>query len=330
MIKNWTVKTAQIKRKRKTKSGKTLKSSAMKYCKYLLNEKANSHHKTTIIELKKNASSICEIERQIHERKIFRQATGLRGGGFNSEATSFVLSLPKDVYQPTDNEWAVIAAKAVEELSNVTGVPVKDLWKQSVVVLHKEGSKNKNNHLNLCIGNIYNNDYIKSLTQLKSTYAVKQSFNKSMLSLGVDHKEYEAKKPNRGNKPLFAAREEKAMEMATENERNAAANKREKERLSMLKTLLKKIAESFDKYVKNITEKCLKQAEVEADRLAETVINTAEIAPEIAKEKNELFVKYEKAEKVDFYQKSIKKQTSARKRRKRTRKDDKTKPNQSK
>ncbi len=205
-IPNFTVKTKQIKKKRKTKSGRTLKSSAMKYYKYLTNKNAPSHEFTSIVNLKGNNDAIFEIERQIKNRELYRQANGLRGGGFNCEATSFVFSLPKDVYQPTRQEWLEIAKNAVKHISQATGIDEEKLWKQTATILHEEPNDDKCNHLHLEIGNVLDNEFLKALTQRKSTYAAKMAFNESMLKLGVDHKTYEPINENVGDKQLFEAR----------------------------------------------------------------------------------------------------------------------------
>ena len=317
MVKNWTVKTQQIKKKRKLKSGRILKSGAFKYGQYLLNEKANSHKKTTIIDLNNAAEKICEIERQIHERTLHRKTEGLRGGGINMEATSFVLSLPKDVKQPTPEEWRKIAADALKAVAKATGIPVSDLAKQAACVLHQEDSENKNTHLNIMIGNVRNNEYLKPLTQHKSTYAVKQSFNASMLALGVDHKLYEPVRPKSGNVPLWLARERKIEEAKDKLHKVNLDNKALIESNKRLIILIQKYLSDFKKYVTELSLNNKPKAVKASEILAKTFVEIEqENKPESIKIHDEI-VSFEKEQKVDNFQKSVKKQ---RKRRRRTQK----------
>lgn len=268
MVRNWTVKTKQIKKKKKTKTGKIIKSSATKYGGYLLNPNASSHSQTEIVDLNNARERVMTINREIDRRKLHRQAEGLRGGGFNSEATSFVLSLPKDVYQPTDKEWRKIAENAVKDVAKANDLSARDLWQQSAVVLHREKSDKKNTHLNIMIGNIHKNEYVKGITQFKSTHAVKQSFNKSMLNLGVDHKKYTPKNSKTGNKPLFVARNDNLKDL--ENEISFAEIEQN--------SLKRKFAEIFEKlgnklrgYIKATIEKDEELAKEQAVEIANDI-----------------------------------------------------------
>ena len=209
MLKNWTVKTEQIKYKNKNKkTGKVRQSSPEKFVSYLLNKKHSRHLTTNIVDLKDSLSATMEIEKAIIERKIYRKEQGLRGGAINNPATSFDLVLPKDVKQPTVDEWREIGKNAVRAIAKANGLDAKEVWKKTAMVLHEETDANKKSHITMMVGNIYDNLSCKGMTQLKTTYAVKESFNASMLKIGVDHKQYTPQTRNQ-NKPLWLAREEK-------------------------------------------------------------------------------------------------------------------------
>lgn len=306
MIKNWTVKTKQIKKKnrvkRKGKADKVIKSSAFKYASYLLNQNAKSHYSTNIVDLNDSPKRLVEIEKQFLNRKIYRQANGLRGGGINCEATSFVLSLPKDVKQPTHSEWRKIAARVIRSLESTTGISAKDLWNQSVIVLHEEPSDAKNNHLNIMIGNVHDNEFCKALTQHKSTYAVKKTFNEEMMRLGVDHKKYTPNKTKTRDKPLYIARAEKLKEQEEiiKIKNNDLNHKRTN--LDILKQEVEYLIESFKNWIKSFKDndydmaveyaECIEEAaytvEEENFEILEKITETAEIIEDEESAKREV------------------------------------------
>lgn len=298
MLKNWTVKTKQIKKKARIKKDgkvvKTINSSAFKYGSYLLNKKAQSHYNTNITDLNKAPQRLAQINAQITSRKLHRQAAGLRGGGINCEATSFVLSLPKDIKQPTPEEWQKIAMKVVKSLEEPTGITAHKLWQQCVAVLHEEPSKDKNNHLNLMIGNIHDNEYCKALTQHRSTYAVKKAFNQAMLDLGIDHMKYLPQKNNTGDKPLYVARAEKLeqQEELLKSKETKIHNKISN--LNILKLEVDELLTSFRHWLNAFKNRTFEETIKHAEQVEETSLYLKNERPDILEELAE------KAEEIEF------------------------------
>ncbi|WP_415899285.1 hypothetical protein [Neptuniibacter sp. QD48_11] len=324
MIKNWTVKTKQIKKKTRIKKDgkvvKTINSSAFKYGCYLLNKKAQSHYHTNIIDLNKAPQRLAQINAQITSRKLHRQAAGLRGGGINCEATSFVLSLPKDIKQPTPKEWQKIAMKVVKSLEEPTGISANELWQQCVAVLHEEPSKDKNNHLNLMIGNVHDNEYCKALTQHRSTYAVKRAFNQAMLELGIDHMKYLPQKSKIGDKPLYAARAEK---LKQQEELLKAKEKKIHNKISnlnILKLEVEELLSSFRHWLKAFKNRAVEESIELAEQIEETSLYVKNERPDILEELAETA---EEIELQDTYLRTVQNEEKAhhrlRKRRRRKR-----------
>jgi hypothetical protein len=198
MLKNWIVKTQQVK-----KSSKGLSN----YLNYLKDKNRSSHSGTKIVPLLNNAKNIFK---SIDDRKLFRQENSLPGGGVRNFATSFVMSLPKDIKQPSDGDWNKIGLYAIKKLSEAVGVDYETLKEHSVIVLHDEKSHDKPSHLNIVVGNVINNEVVKGISQLKGTFAVKESFNYSVKKLlNEDNFNYMPKTKN-VNKPLWKARQIKA------------------------------------------------------------------------------------------------------------------------
>jgi hypothetical protein len=199
MIKNWTVKTKQIKKKEK---------GFINYVNYLNDNERPSHYNTRIVILSDRSSNIM---REVDMRKIYRKNSSLRGGGVSNYATSFVISLPNDIKQPTDQEWKKIGLYTIKTLSKTFNIDYEKLKKLSHIVLHDE-SKNhdKHSHIHISISNVVNNDVVKGISQYRATYAVKKSVNRSVKHyLGVDHVLYSPKKKHKSNQPLWASRKEK-------------------------------------------------------------------------------------------------------------------------
>lgn len=222
MIKNWTVKTQQ-------------KKNFIKHYNYLVDKKRSSHYFSEIVTLINSSKNILSA---FDERKKFRQENSLRGGGVTNECTSFTLSLPRDIKQPTTGQWKLILKETFKELekdinksidrdnkrelerrSDLTkkhkkralmpNVSAVDLYKHSVAVLHDESaSPKKSSHVHLLISNVMKNEVIKPISQFAATHAVKKAFNKSVLKvLNENHLEYEPKKKSNKNMPLWAARQ---------------------------------------------------------------------------------------------------------------------------
>ena len=200
MIKNWTVKTKQIKKKEK---------GFINYINYLKDENRPSHYNTRITILNDRSSNIID---EVDKRKIYRKNNSLRGGGVSNYATSFVISLPNDIQQPTEMEWKKIGLYAVKTLSKKLKLDYEQLKKLSHIVLHDESNNhNKHTHIHISVSNIINNKVVKGISQYRATHAVKQSVNHAVKHLlAVDHANYTPKYKNKQNQPLWAYRAEKA------------------------------------------------------------------------------------------------------------------------
>lgn len=222
MIKNWTVKTQQ-------------KKNFINHYNYLLDEKRSSHY---FSEIKSLVDSSKNILAAFDDRKKYRQENSLRGGGVTNECTSFILSLPRDIKQPTPSQWKLILKETFKELEKdinksidrdnkkelerrsdstkkhkkrilMPNVSAVDLYKHSVAVLHDESaSTSKSSHVHLLISNVMKNEVIKPLSQFAATHALKTAFNRAVLDvLNENHLEYEPKKKDNKNMPLWAARQ---------------------------------------------------------------------------------------------------------------------------
>jgi hypothetical protein len=198
MLKNWIVKTEQIKKKSKGLSN---------YLNYLKDKNRSSHDGTRIVRVLDNAR---QIFKAVDDRTLYRREKSLSGGGVRNYATSFVMSLPKDIKQPSDDDWEKIGLYAIKKLAEAVQIDYKTLKAHSVIVLHSESAKDKNSHLNIVVSNIINNEVVKGISQLKGTYAVKNSFNYSVKKLlKEDNFDYIPKRKN-DKMPLWLARKVKA------------------------------------------------------------------------------------------------------------------------
>jgi len=206
MLKNWIVKTQN-------------KNKIIGHLKYLMNNNAKSHQATRIVVLRNNAKTIINAK---EKRTEYRKGKALKGGYVKSEATSFILSIPRDIQQLTDAQWKKLSNHVLKQLYAhinkkivllnkknekfnlkhptkkqplVNQISIEDFAKHCHVVLHDEtADPDKNNHLHIIVSNIINNDFIKPITQLGATYNIKQSFNFAMKKLvNEDHMKYTPK-----------------------------------------------------------------------------------------------------------------------------------------
>jgi len=227
-IKNWTVKTKQIKKKSK---------GLINHFNYLLDKKRDGHFYSQIVDLNGSPDRLKTILDEIEERKKYRQENGLRGGGVTNLATSFVLSLPRDIKQPTQKEWKRIAANTLKKLADDLDIPFEKIRDRSVVVLHDESnSTTKSSHLHILVGNVIDGKVIKPISQYQGTYSMKLGFNKAVKRvLNEDNNLYVAMNENVGDKPLFAARAEKAEK---ERQEINAKNKKLENKYNAMKSSL--------------------------------------------------------------------------------------------
>ncbi len=262
MIKNWTVNTKQVK-----KGSKGLEN----HINYMKDERRPSHANTRIVVLNDSSKNIFKA---MEDRTAYRQKEGLRGGGVRNYATSFVLSLPRDIKQPTDADWLRIGKCAISAIAKTNNIDIDVLKKHCNLIIHDESKGSKNSHLNICVSNVINNEVIKGISQRKTTYAVKNSLNYSVKKvLNEDNFKYIPKKEKHGKVPLWKAREEKANKVSSQMKKDAqralkARNyiKRAKSYNERLMAQLGDINNSINEWVTNlIFNKC---AEKEATKAA--------------------------------------------------------------
>lgn len=221
-LKNWTVKTKQIKKK---------SDGLIKHFNYLFNKKRASHFYSEIVDLNNSKSMLNNILQEIDNRKEYRIENGLRGGGVSNLATSFVVSIPRDIKQPTNQEWKDIAAITLKQLANDIEVPFEKIARRSVIVLHDESnSPSKSSHLHILVSNIIDGQVVKPISQYQGTHSMKKGINKAVKHvLGEDHKNYMPKNKNVGDKPLFVKRDEDY-----QNKRNALMQDYEKRKEDLI------------------------------------------------------------------------------------------------
>lgn len=203
-IKNWTVKTKQIKSKSK---------GLINHFNYLFNDKRQAHFYSEIVDLNNSPDKLSSILEEVDNRREYRRENGLRGGGVSNLATSFVLSLPREITQPsTKKEWQNIAGIALRELAKDINMPFEKIQKNAVVVLHDESnSVDKSSHIHILVGNVIDGKVVKSISQYQGTYSMKKGFNKAVKHvLKEDNNDYIPLNENVGDKPLHVSRAEKA------------------------------------------------------------------------------------------------------------------------
>lgn len=207
MLKNWLVKTKQIQ-------------TSFGHLSYLSNPNAKSHKSTRIVVLRDSAKKIINAN---DIRAEFRKENKIKGAyRVKNEATSFILSIPRDVKQPTQEQFSKLENHVLNQLwqhvnkkieinnkknliSNLkrphkkqpilNKISMSDFAKHCHVVLHDESANlEKKNHLHIIVSNIINNEVIKPITQSGATYNIKQSFNFVMKKLvNEDHMKYTPK-----------------------------------------------------------------------------------------------------------------------------------------
>lgn len=258
MLKNWLVKTQQIK--------KGLKGF-LNHTNYLKDQNRISHQNSKIEILHNGSKNIIE---EFDNRKLYRKENGLRGGSVNNLATSFIVSLPTDIKQPTKDQWKQIGLYGIKKIAQANNIDYQELKKISHIVLHDESnSKNKPSHIHILISNIHDNKVIKGITQFKSTHAIKKSVNYSVKQLlKEDNNEYVPQKSKVGKKPPHIIKIEK-MEMILNNfnDFKLSINSWLKDVFNKKNAYLssKKAANNFNKFDNNIgdrlPEKILKEIE---------------------------------------------------------------------
>ncbi len=205
-IKNWTVKIKQIKKR---------KNGLLTHFIYLFDENRAAHYYSHIIDLNNSPQKLSNIIHEYTQRKERRKQLKLRGGGVSNLATSFVLSLPRDIRQPTNKEeWQRITKITLQELSEKIDIPFDKIKANTIAVTHDESlSHDKPSHIHILVGNIIDGEVKKAISQFQAANAMKNGFNKAVKRvLNEDNLKYIPKKTKVGDKPLFVARAEKAEE----------------------------------------------------------------------------------------------------------------------
>jgi hypothetical protein len=199
MLKNWLVKMKQIKKGSK---------GFINHSTYLSCNNRAAHEKTDITVLNDASKNIIN---EVDKRTLYRQKNSLTGGGVRNYASSFVISLPNNIKQPTTEEWEKISLYAIKKIAEATDINFNELRKISHIVLHNEDrSLNKNNHVHILVGNVLDNKVIKKVSQYGALHAIKESVNYSVKKLlNEDNNTYIPKNSNVKDKPLYVARAEK-------------------------------------------------------------------------------------------------------------------------
>ena len=288
-IKNWTVKTKQIKKK---------SDGLIKHFNYLNDKKRASHFYSEIVDLNNSPDKLNNILNEIEERKEYRRENGLRGGGVSNLATSFVVSIPRDIKQPeTKKEWQNIASITLKELANDLDLPFEKIKDRSVVMLHDESnSPSKSSHLHILVSNVIDGQVVKPISQYQGTYSMKKGINKAVKNvLGEDHKLYTPQNEGVEDKPLFAAREdnlnkkqEKLIEDFNEkkadlkNERLEFANEK-----SRFYKAVKFAKHTLSKWIKAVRTNQQDELEKRAKQTAKVIVDMEDHLPEVAEELTE-------------------------------------------
>lgn len=169
-IKNFLVKTKQVKQK-----GAGLE----RQLRYIHDDKAPSHKHTEITPLLHGKKLLGAYD----ERRLDRQMKGLRGGGVVNRATRFIISVPNTIAHPTTKQWQEILRECVREVAKVNDIPLMKLADHCEAVIHDESRSGKHSHIHLVVSNIIDKQYVKGITQKKTTYGIKTAFNRAVKSV---------------------------------------------------------------------------------------------------------------------------------------------------
>lgn len=200
MLKNWIVKTKQIK---------NCEKGFTNHVEYLADNSRASHHYTKVNVLNDNAK---EILSAIEKRKEKRRKNGLRGGGISNYCTSFIMTIPRDIEQPTPEDWKKILNITYKAIANEIGTDAATIKQHSYAVLHDESSSpDKPSHVHLLVSNVINDVYQKKITQYAVTHTVKRALNDGIrTTVGEDNYKYTPRRRQKYNKPQWVIRLEKA------------------------------------------------------------------------------------------------------------------------
>lgn len=321
MIKNWVVTTRQIQHRgikydydkvkkngrtkylRKKETGRRVHNGFTNHVYYLRNNNSPSHALTKISVLLDNEKNIFNAN---IERDRFRYENKLKGAKHNNFASSFVLTIPRSLKnQPTKSDFIEISKRVIKDVSSATGLSVKVLKQHIHIVLHDESSiQGKASHIHVLVSNVIDAKVVKSISQYKTTYAIKKGLNESVKELlNEDHMDYVPITKNK-NVPLWVARQEK--KALLENQAKGLDEEINNQKLKLLKvnkiiTLLANkllsIKEDISLWADDFLNHCFGQAEEKARAVAKVIDDIESIAEEQAAELDETVSKIEEKNK---------------------------------
>lgn len=271
MLKNWIVKTKQIKNKEK---------GFLNHVEYLLDNKRASHHYTNISVLSDNAKRIIKA---VEARKAFRRKNGLRGGGVSNYCTSFILTIPRDIEQPSKSDWKKVLTLIYKAIADEIGVDPITIKRHAYAVLHDESSSpDKPSHVHLLVSNVIDDIYQKKITQYAVTHTVKRALNKGIrLTVGEDNYKYSPKRRQKYNKPQWVVRLEKATLI--------------EKKVNQLKSVYKSIFRTIQHWANNYLASLPAPSESHASKLAEDLDLLSELSGQCIEEINPLIENIEKS-----------------------------------
>jgi len=319
MIKNWVVTTRQIQHRgmkydydevktkgrtkyiRKKETGRRVHHGFTNHVYYLSNNNSPSHRFTKISVLLDNAKNIFNAN---IGRDIYRYENKLTGAKHNNFSTSFVLTIPRSLKnQPSKSDFIEISKRVIKDIAGATGLPVKVVKQHIHIVLHDESaSPSKSSHLHVLMSNVIDNKVVKSISQFRTTYAIKKGLNVSVKQLlNEDHMDYvPISKPKKKNVPLWAARQEK--NILLENKAKKLDEEINKKTVKLLKvnkiiTLLAKkllsVKTDISDWADDFLNNYFAQAEEKAKSVAKVIDEIESIAEEQADELDETVRKVE-------------------------------------
>jgi len=341
MIKNWVVTTRQIQDRgikysykrvtgangrtkyiRKKETGKRVQNGFTNHVYYLNNKNSPSHRLTKISVLLDNARNIFNAN---IERDRFRYENKLKGAKHNNFASSFVLTIPRSLKnQPTKSDFIEISKRVIKDVSSATGLSVEALKQHIHIVLHDESATpGKASHIHVLVSNVIDTKVVKSISQFRTTYAIKKGLNESVKELlNEDHMDYvPITNIKNKNVPLWVARQEK--NIALEKKAKKLDQEINQKKIKLLKVnkvialLAKKLLEvksDISKWADDFLNNYFTQAEEKAESVAKVIDDIELIAEEQAAELDETIRKVEERNKSAPISATI---SSKRKRRRR-------------
>lgn len=320
MIKNWVVTTRQIQHRgikysydsviaangrtkyiRKKESGRRVQNGFTNHVYYLSNKNSPSHRYTKISILLDNAKNIFNAN---IGRDRYRYENKLKGAKHNNFASSFALTIPRSLKnQPAKSDFIEISKRLIKDIAGATGLPINVIKKHTHIVLHDESaSADKSSHLHVLVSNVIDNAVVKSISQFRTTHAIKQGLNASVKQLlNEDHMDYVPIVSNKKKKlPLWVARQEKNILLENNAKKLDEEIERKKTKLlkvnKMIKLLAKKlllVKADISSWADDFLNNCFAQAEEKAIAVAKVIDDIESISSEQAHELDETVSKVE-------------------------------------